>query len=81
MSDAAAHDGEFPARIKRLRTALGLTRKEVVDKADGAFAVRTLDNWENGRTEPTLGPKFRALVAALGTTIPYALWGEESDDG
>jgi transcriptional regulator with XRE-family HTH domain len=56
---ASGKETAIGARIRELRTRLGLTQKQVADRTNGAYKQSSLSDLENGRIE---NPSLESLI-------------------
>jgi transcriptional regulator with XRE-family HTH domain len=72
------HDGHFGERVKRLRSLVPLSRKNLAEKC--GVTPETVSRWERYNKVPRDDVVLGALAGALGTTTGFLLLGEEDDD-
>lgn len=70
--DTGAELLSLPELMKKKRSELGLTQKELADAA--GISVSALKQYETGRQEPTI-PKVRKIASALGLSA-NEIWSE-----
>ena len=66
--------GAFPARLRAIRSARGMSQKQLSDAA--GVSQNAVSQWEAGIREP-LWANVVALAAALGVSTDAFLEGEE----
>jgi transcriptional regulator with XRE-family HTH domain len=55
-----------------------MTQKDLAKEAGlREYGFRTIQEWENGRSNPRSGGPIKSVAEALGVTIAWLLWGEE----
>jgi|SRR6188472_1988820 len=80
----------FSDRLIVARADVGLTQEELsaatrpeggAEDSPGLISVRTISDWENDASYPSLGPGIRAIAKALGVTLAWLLRGDTSGAG
>lgn len=62
-------------RIKHLRKAKGLTIEQLGRKVDRTRTA--VWKWENGDTKDLKNECLALVCIALGTDLPYLIWGDD----
>jgi transcriptional regulator with XRE-family HTH domain len=73
--DAVRFPG-FAARLRHYRLRQTWSQAELAHLTQGVCSRRTIQNWENGVTEPELGQRLRVVAAMLGVSAWFLLTGE-----
>lgn len=60
---------QFQRNLRRARTRLGLSQRELAVLSGSAQRKRTISRWENGKTSPQSGSVIREVAAALDFTV------------
>lgn len=69
--------GSIAARIVEARNRAGYNRSELQRRLGVAYS--TLDNWERGKSEPTI-PNAEILARALGCSAQWLMTGKGSPE-
>lgn len=67
----------FAARLRHYRLRQAWSQAELSKLTLGVCSRRTIQNWENGVTEPEMGERLRAVAAMLGVSPGFLLTGEQ----
>jgi len=69
---------DFPERIKRMRSGLGLTQQALADRLGVSFA--TVNRWENGLTKPSQLSWSQLRNLEMSVAEEAASYGKKEDD-
>lgn len=73
------HDGHFPDRLRRQRTLLSLTQKQLAKKSRlKRTGYRSIEDWENARSTPRIGGPIVRVAKTLGVSVAWLMYGEEA---
>lgn len=79
-SGSIIHDGQFPERLRRSRLRHGLSQRALAKKARlRKTGYRNIEDWEAGRSSPRVGGPILPVAKALGVSVAWLMWGEESN--